>query len=344
MIAQVLRLAVWEWYKLRRRWLPWILLGVLILISQGFLWGLYVAYHVSDEGLGGLIPDYVYTSTTASIVVTCADVLDDRIEEKIAPLSGDERLLVQEGIEQWLPTCSGYATREESRGAFTLPETITSNSDSLPFLVPFILIFTASVFGVEFGWGTLRTTIMSGSGRWQLLTAKLVVVIVAFVAALVITDAAAAVSSIAAGIIPPDEPGGLVNSEGWGQAFESQGKTIYALVPYVVLAMFLTTLTQSTAQGTALSLIVYVVDFSVLPPILGLVSWLENIREFLLSDTAGEWMTRYTFEIEEVTAGGPLEQPDPIQAFFVMLAYILVMGGATYWLFQRRDITGPRGE
>ena len=344
MIAHVLRLTALEWYKIRRRWLPWILLGLLILLFQAFIWGFYVAYHVSDEGLGGLIPDYEYASNTASVTVTCADALDDRVEEKIAPFSGDERLIVEEGIEEWIPNCAGYATREESRGAFTLPETITSSSDVLPFLVPFILIFTASVFGVEYGWGTLRTTVTSGSGRWQLLVAKFVMIVIAYIAATAIIAIASAVSSIVAGVIPPAEPGALVNSEGWRQAFESQGRTIYALIPYIALAMFLTTLTQSTAQGTALSLVVFVVEFTVLPPLLGLVSKLESIREFLLSDNVGEWMTRYTLQASEITAEGPLEQPDPTQAFFVMLAYILVLSGVTFWLFQRRDITGPRGE
>ena len=344
MIGHVLRLSVWEWHKLRRRWMPAILLGLLILLSQAFLWGLYVAYHVSDEGLGGLIPDYEYASNTASIVVTCSDVLDNRVEEKIAPFSGDERLIVEEGIEEWLENCAEYATREERRVAFMLPETITSRAGNLPFLIPFILIFTASVFGVEYGLGTLRTTIASGSGRWQLLAAKLVMVVAAYTTALAIMALAAAVSSIAAGVIPPDEPGALVSSEGWRQAFESQGRTVYALIPYVVLAMFLTTLTQSTAQGTALSLVIYVIEFTVLPPLFGLVSWLENFRELLLSDNAGEWMTQYTLQAAEITAEMPLEQPDSVQAFFVMLAYIMVLGAATFWLFQRRDITGPKGE
>ena len=33
MMAHVLRLTIGEWYKLRRRWLPWILLGVALLLS-----------------------------------------------------------------------------------------------------------------------------------------------------------------------------------------------------------------------------------------------------------------------------------------------------------------------
>ena len=39
-------------------WPPWILLALLIPVSQAFLWGFYVAYYVSEEELSGLIPDY----------------------------------------------------------------------------------------------------------------------------------------------------------------------------------------------------------------------------------------------------------------------------------------------
>ena len=30
MIASVLRLTRWEWFKLRKRWMPWILLGIAV--------------------------------------------------------------------------------------------------------------------------------------------------------------------------------------------------------------------------------------------------------------------------------------------------------------------------
>ena len=44
MIAHILRLTGWEWYKLQRRWMPWILLGIMILFNQVAFWGAYVGY------------------------------------------------------------------------------------------------------------------------------------------------------------------------------------------------------------------------------------------------------------------------------------------------------------
>ena len=36
--------------------------------------------------------------------------------------------------------------------------------------------------------------------------------------------------------------------------------------------------------------------------------------------------------------------PDSSHAFLVILAHIVVLGTAAFWLFQRRDIAGARGE
>ena len=109
MIAHVLRLTLGAWYRLRRRWLPWILLAVALVISQAFLWGLYIVYHTTDgEGTNAFIPDYQYTGETTSVEVTCADLLEERVEEKVAQFSGNERQIIEEGIEEWSPTCQGY--------------------------------------------------------------------------------------------------------------------------------------------------------------------------------------------------------------------------------------------
>ena len=40
-----------------------------------------------------------------------------------------------------------------------------------------IMILAASVIGAEYGWGTLRTTLTGGPGRWQLLASKLLTLI-----------------------------------------------------------------------------------------------------------------------------------------------------------------------
>ena len=44
MTASTLKLIRWEWFKLQRRWMPWILLGFLLLFSQLSVWGSLISY------------------------------------------------------------------------------------------------------------------------------------------------------------------------------------------------------------------------------------------------------------------------------------------------------------
>ena len=44
MIGNVANLTRWEWFKLRRRWMLWILLVFAILFAQLAVWGQFFSY------------------------------------------------------------------------------------------------------------------------------------------------------------------------------------------------------------------------------------------------------------------------------------------------------------
>ena len=351
MIAHVLRLTIGEGLKIRRRWIPWILLGLIVLISQGILWGTYAAHHVSDDPFGALIPPYEYNDTEGSIVVTCNDVVEGRAEEKFALISGKrvggEREKAGAEAVEWRKTCEDYLTPDEARGVFTLPYSTGVSEGFLPLFVIPILILAASVLGMEYGWGTLRTTLARGVGRWQLLSGKLIMLMGAVAAAVIGIGVLVGIASLLAGVIPPGEEGALVASDGgsWLDAVKWQAQLAFALGPYVALGVFLAVLTQSTAQGIALSLSYYVVEL-ILPFVLsGVADWLDKVMDVgLLGQNASAWMsTGYTTEAQQAL-GTVVEQPDTLRAFFVLLAYTAVLVAAALWLFQRRDVTGAKGE
>ena len=278
MIAHVLRLSIGEWHKLRRRWIPWILLGLVVFLTQGLVWVVYVAYHLDDE------------------------------------------------------------VSEEGLSDFTLPSIITVDPISLHFLVIPIMILAASVVGVEYGLGTLRTTLTRGVGRWQLLSAKLIMLMVAVIAGFIVLSAFIAIAGIViagiAAITPPAEEGALIGTEpqAWLDAAIGAGKVVYALAPYVALAVFLAVVTQSTAQGISISMGYYVLELIAAPILGGIAEWLGNALEVaLLGSNVGEWMS---------TANAT----DALRAFFVILAYTVVFVAAALWIFQRRDVAGAKGE
>ena len=44
MILHIANLVRWEWFKTQRRWMPWTLLTVRLLLTQMTLWGTYASY------------------------------------------------------------------------------------------------------------------------------------------------------------------------------------------------------------------------------------------------------------------------------------------------------------
>ena len=46
----ILSLTRWEWFKLRRRWMPWVLLAILVVFPQIGLVGSYFIYRGDISG------------------------------------------------------------------------------------------------------------------------------------------------------------------------------------------------------------------------------------------------------------------------------------------------------
>ena len=352
MIAHVLGLVRWEWFKIRRRWLPWILLALAILIAQALLWGFYAAFHLTDGSVGSLIPAYEYGVSQDNVEitaeVTCDDLLQEGlVEQKAASLPARNQAPFLAGVEEWKSQCEGYITSDENRAFFTLPISalltlfFLFNFETGAFGIILLVILTASAMGSEYGWGTLRASISSGVGRTQFLASKMLAMVFIGVGAILVIVLVTALTSLLAQLIPPAEHGSIVFSEGWGDTLVFLGKTIYAIIPYVAIATFLTILTQSSATGIGLSLGYLIVEWIVLPPLLGISDTLEKINEGLLNRNIIEWM--FAGNTEAAEALGSARSPDTLQGFLVIMAYIAVFTAAAFWLFLRRDITGAKG-
>ena len=75
--------------------------------------------------------------------------------------------------------------------------------------------------------------------------------------------------------------------------------------------------------------------------ILSSFEWFERVSGFILGRAVEVWLEAADqMSLDAVSAG----QPGALQGFLVSLAYIVILSGLSFWIFQRRDIAGAKGE
>ena len=70
--------------------------------------------------------------------------------------------------------------------------------------------------------------------------------------------------------------------------------------------------------------------------------WLQNVLDFMLGPGVAGWLIETGVRATEQDAAFfPLDKVQSnLRAFFVILAYIVALGGGAIWLIQRKDIAG----
>ena len=293
MIADVLSLARWEWFKLRHRWMPWILLAITALLVQVNFWVTYVLFRNGSE---------VTVSEGGGSSDVTVSTSDQFLEMFAFPTSLANGLIAGRGTAGIL-----------------------------------VMILAASLIGSEYGWGALRTVLSKGTGRWPLLASKLLLLTGLSVGALIVATAALGVSSVIA--LTTLDTNWIAASADWSGLGIAFGKAVYGMLPYIALAVFAAVVTSSTGAAIGISLGYYFAE-SILLGVLRPFDWFERIDGFILGQAVSGWM--------ESAAGGVSfgsgSLPDATQSFFVLAGYVVVLSGAAFWLFQRREVAGAKGE
>ena len=346
MIAHILRLTGWEWYKLQRRWMPWILLAIMIILNQVVFWGAYVGYRTEAFG-----PSF-HTSIgndqdKVDISLTCADIRGGSIPPEVEQLGEQGRKQALEQIETFRSgSCAGYEqNREGIQQGLSFPYRIGfSLALSYVLWIILITILAASAMGVEYGWGTLRMALTKGTGRWQFLGGKILALVLMGAAGLVVVSVTVSISSLIAALTLPAPVEGAALADAGEEQLEAAvtfgrmlGKVLYIFLPYIMLALFFAVLTSSAATAIAVALTYRVIELIFIPILALRFDWFQAIADYLLGPNVSIWLS------PEFQLGDIDEQASILRAFLVLAAYIVIIGGATFALFQRRDIAGAKG-
>lgn len=130
----MLRLLRSETYRLVRRWMPWVLLGIVVLLS-------FVAYEL------------IWVSSNAQLTLLRSG---NAPANPNAPPPEVQIRAIESTLQQLKPS----QLWQIGVGIVTGLGTIV------------LIVFAASHMGTEWVWGTLRTVLASGVGRTQFLAAK----------------------------------------------------------------------------------------------------------------------------------------------------------------------------
>ena len=332
MISALAAAVRWDWFKLQRRWLPWILLVILLLFSQLGVWVGLLRYQ-TDRASGGRLP-LVSASGAPAGSVACSDLLAGNTS---ALPPGTSPVVIQGLQTQCLQEQGALQARlAVEYESFILPGSIPAAINlGVTVGVILIAILAASHVGTEYGWGTLRTTLVRGIGRWQFVASKLLLLAVIAVGALLAVSLATGVSSAAAARMAP-APVLSGAAPSWGHAAIVVLKGWFALAAFAVFAAFTTLLTRSSAGGMAIAIGYYLAESIAVAIMSGLLDWFDRIAHYLFVQNLSAWASL-------AFSGGGEPTVSALHAFLVVLAYTVALAGLSFWLIERRDIAGSSG-
>ena len=168
----------------------------------------------------------------------------------------------------------------------------------------------------------MRTTIVRGTGRWQYVAGKLLLIVGALLVALTAVAAATAVSSRIAVAVVEAPPGGG-SEAAWSDAALAVLKTTYGVIPLVAFVALITVLTASSATGMAAGIGYYIAE-PILTMLLGsLFGWFEEVAQYLPVSTINAWSGAAAFG-----PGGAEGAAVGAQEFVVLLVCAVVFIGA----------------
>jgi len=355
-------LAKWEWFKLRGRRVIWVLLLLLVVFSSIMV---VVPYGDYEFRKGRDVSDEVIFLPSAPVIdnievdLNCTEYLAGvPITELPDPYTLDD--IDHPGTDrkcrQEIAAIDGRL--EKLKDGFTMPGAVAKAMRWTGLLsIPFLAFLTVMVVGSEYGWGTLRFALMKGPGRSRFLSVKLALVAAAIAVTWLVMVVVIIVTSLITTALASGVDHGDVDASAIGLIVRDVGRVWFAGVPYIALAALLSILFSRFAGGTlaasGLSIGYFFFELFSIGRLIKLfdgvagMRWFSSLVEYDLGWNTAAWLFGRDGEplagFNLASAIGTAQYPGDLHAFLVQLFFALVLGGLAFWLFHRRDVTGPSG-
>jgi ABC-2 type transport system permease protein len=310
----MLKLINVEFYKLMRRWLPYVMLAVLILmlvIAKASSYSGYSSFMSQHPGveiphgatsvtITSIIPDSV-TDTNPSGVITSI--------ETIYVGQWQEQLVLPDAMDSVLSTISGLG-------------------------VILVIILAAQVVGTEYGWGTIRQTLIKGVSRRNFLIAKFLTLAIVIIAGVLITVLVGfLIGMLTTALVEGGIDWSFMTWGYLGGLLADIGRILLVLGIYLALTVLLCVLLRSAGTGMAVGLGVYFAD-SILAGLTSITSgFLKELFRFGIGYNVQQFTTSSTTQIM-----GEVIRP-LWQSSGILLAWGVLFVVAAFYFLRRQDLT-----
>ena len=200
-----------------------------------------------------------------------------------------------------------------------------------------LIILVASAVGNEYGWGTVRQVLTRKGVRYQYVLAKMAAYIIyAIIGVLIAVIIGFLFSMVTTTLIDGSIDWSFVTATFIGDMFRNYGWTLYAVLPYILLAGTFAVLGRSAMVGIGASLGYY---------------FIEQIAVQIFGGAGGNWAKIPNYLIgpnseallPQIQLAGPfassVDAPSTLWAAIAVLIYSAALLGISLWLFKKRDIT-----
>jgi ABC-2 type transport system permease protein len=307
-MAKMFNLLKAELFKLRKRWMPYVLL--LVLLSTVLL--PVVINYINYNDILSNNPEL------ANIEITVNPDGSTTISG-LPPFEPDSRF----------DTTYMYAQQlVRLKKSLVLPGAMESVFDSIPNLGMFlVIVLAASIIGNEYGWGTVRQAIGRGNSRASYLASKVLTSTITAVAGVIVVVAVGLIATIITSLLVE----GSIAWEGFASYFFiSLGASLLVIMVYIALATFFAVLLRSAMAGMAVAVAWFIGESIVMALLIMSTGWLADLNVYLLSYNTGQLLS--------YTLGGDFTT-DMWKAVGLLVLYSGIFLAGSYGVFRRQDLT-----